>query len=242
MNILKFESQAKLNEAGAGIIAGLVQTNPRAVLGLATGGTPVGLYEELVDTFRQGMVSFKSVTTFNLDEYVGLPVDHPESYHAYMQHHLFAHVDVNPARIHIPDGNAPDLEQECIRYNTLLDDAKQIDLQLLGLGHNGHIGFNEPDHALMSGTHIVKLKEETRNANARFFNSIDEVPTHALTMGVGTILKAKMILLVVRGADKAEIVHRALTGPITTECPASLLQTHPHVVVLLDSESGRLFE
>ncbi|WP_127585229.1 glucosamine-6-phosphate deaminase [Paenibacillus koleovorans] len=240
MNILKFESQQKLNEAGAGILAGLVQTNPRVVLGLATGGTPVGIYEELVDTHRKGMVSFKSITTFNLDEYVGISTDHPESYHAYMNHHLFSHIDANPARIHIPDGNAADLKQECERYNALLDDAKQIDLQLLGLGHNGHIGFNEPDHALMSGTHVVKLKEETRSANARFFNHIDEVPTHALTMGVGTILKAKMILLVVRGADKAEIVHQALTGPITTECPASLLQTHPHVVVLLDSESGRL--
>ncbi|MEF3306486.1 glucosamine-6-phosphate deaminase [Paenibacillus sp. GYB003] len=241
MNILTFRSTEELNEAGAGIITGLVQTNPRAVLGLATGGTPVGIYEEIVKTHRKGMVSFKSATSFNLDEYVGIPEDHPESYHAYMKRHLFDHVDFAPERTHIPNGNASDLEQECARYNQLLDDAKQIDLQLLGLGHNGHIGFNEPDHALVSGTHIVKLKDETREANARFFNSIDEVPTHALTMGVGTILKAKMILLVVRGADKAEIVHRALTGPITTECPASLLQTHPHVVVLLDTESGRLF-
>ncbi|PYI57101.1 glucosamine-6-phosphate deaminase [Paenibacillus flagellatus] len=240
MNILTFRSNEELNEAGAGIITGLVQTNPRAVLGLATGGTPVGIYEEIVKTYRKGMVSFKSVTTFNLDEYVGIPEDHPESYHAYMNKHLFDHVDVSRERTHIPNGNAPELEQECARYNQLLDDAKQIDLQLLGLGHNGHIGFNEPDHALVSGTHIVELKDETRQANARFFNSIDEVPTHALTMGVGTILKAKMILLVVRGADKAEIVHRALKGPITTECPASLLQTHPHVVVLLDTESGRL--
>jgi glucosamine-6-phosphate deaminase len=242
MNILKFASQDKLNEAGAGIIAGLVQTNPRAVLGLATGGTPVGIYKDLVESHKAGMVSFKSVTTFNLDEYVGIPEDHPESYHNYMNEHLFQHIDANPDKIYIPNGNAADLEQECARYNALLDEAKQMDLQLLGLGHNGHIGFNEPDHALMSGTHIVKLKAETRSANARFFDSIDQVPTHALTMGVGTILKAKMILLVVRGADKAEIVHRALTGPITTECPASLLQTHPHVVVLLDSESGRLFE
>ncbi|RKN85536.1 glucosamine-6-phosphate deaminase [Paenibacillus ginsengarvi] len=241
MNILTFRSTDELNEAGASIITGLVQTNPRAVLGLATGGTPVGIYEEIVNTHRKGMVSFKSATSFNLDEYVGIPVDHPESYRTYMNHHLFSHVDFAPERTFIPNGNASDLEQECARYNQLLDDAKQIDLQLLGLGHNGHIGFNEPDHALVSGTHIVKLKDETREANARFFDSIDEVPTHALTMGVGTILKAKMILLVVRGADKAEIVHRALNGPITTECPASLLQTHPHVVVLLDTESGRLF-
>lgn len=240
MNILKFDSTEKLNEAGAGIITGLVQTNPRAVLGLATGGTPVGIYEEIVKSYRQGMVSFKSAASFNLDEYVGIPEDHPESYHAYMNHHVFSHVDFSKERTHIPNGNAADLEQECARYNQLLEDAKQIDLQLLGLGHNGHIGFNEPDHALVGGTHIVKLKDETRQANARFFDSIDEVPTHALTMGVGTILKAKMILLVVRGADKAEIVKKALTGPITTECPASLLQTHPHVVVLLDNESGRL--
>ncbi|MDF2726121.1 MAG: glucosamine-6-phosphate isomerase [Paenibacillus sp.] len=242
MNILTFDSTDKLNEAGAGIITGLVQTNPRAVLGLATGGTPVGIYEEIVKSHRQGMVSFRSATSFNLDEYVALPTDHPESYHAYMNHHLFAHVDFSKERTHIPDGNASDLEQECARYNHLLEAAKQIDLQLLGLGHNGHIGFNEPDHALVSGTHIVKLKDATRQANARFFDSIDEVPTHALTMGVGTILKAKMILLVVRGADKAEIVRQALQGPITTECPASLLQTHPHVVVLLDRESGRLLQ
>lgn len=240
MNILTFRTNEELNEAGAGIINGLVQTNPKAVLGLATGGTPVGIYEEIVRSYRKGLVSYRSVTTFNLDEYVGLPEDHPESYHAYMQHHLFSHIDVAKERIFIPNGNAPDLEQECARYNHLLEEVKQIDLQLLGIGHNGHIGFNEPDHALASGTHIVELKEETRQANARFFDSIDQVPTHALTMGVGAILKARMILLVVRGADKAEIVQKALTGPITTDCPASLLQTHPHVVVLLDQEAGRL--
>jgi len=241
MNILKFRSDEELNEAGASIITGLVQTNPKAVLGLATGGTPVGIYRRIVETYRKGMVSFKSVTTFNLDEYVGIPKDHPESYHSYMKRHLFDHVDLQPENTHIPDGNAPDLEAECARYDRLLEKAGRIDLQLLGIGHNGHIGFNEPGGALCGGTHVVRLREETRQANARFFNSIDEVPTHALTMGVGTILKAKMILLVVRGADKAEIVHRALTGPITTECPASLLQTHANVVVLLDSESGRLF-
>lgn len=241
MNVLTFKTNAELNEAGAGIISGLIHTNPRAVLGLATGSTPIGIYEELVKAHRKGMVSFKQATTFNLDEYVGLPIDHAESYHSYMREHLFQHIDLPEAQSHIPDGNAPDLEAECERYNKLLEDAKQIDLQLLGLGHNGHIGFNEPDHALNSGTHVVELKETTRKANARFFNSLDEVPTHALTMGVGTILKAKTILLVVRGADKAEIVHRALTGPIQTEIPASLLQTHPNLVVLLDSEAGRLF-
>lgn len=241
MNVLTFKTNQELNEAGAGIISGLLQTNPRAVLGLATGGTPVGIYEELVRSYQKGMISFKQATTFNLDEYVGLPEDHPESYHNYMNHHLFRHIDLPRERAHIPNGNAPDLKAECARYNQLLEEAKQIDLQLLGIGHNGHIGFNEPDHALISGTHVVSLREETRKANARYFPSIDDVPTHALTMGVGTILKAKTILLVVRGADKAEVVHKALTGPIQTEIPASLLQTHPNLVVLLDAEAGRLF-
>lgn len=241
MNILHFKSQDELNEAGAGIITGLVQTKPDAVLGLATGGTPVGIYEELVKTYKRGVVSFRNVTSFNLDEYVGLPVTHPESYYSYMDQHLFKHIDLPQEQRHLPDGNAPDPKEECKRYDALLAKSKQIDLQLLGIGHNGHIGFNEPDHALMSGTHLVELKPVTREANARFFPSLDDVPTHAITMGMATILKAKMILLVVRGADKAEIIHKALTGPIATEVPASLLQTHPHLVVLLDSEAGRYF-
>lgn len=234
MNILTFDSDDKLNEAGAGIITGVVQTNRRAVLGLATGGTPVGLYQHIVSDFKRGMFSFKNVTTFNLDEYIGLPASHPESYHSYMRQHLFDHIDIPLAQANVPNGNAPDPVAECARYDAMIEDADQIDLQLLGLGHNGHIGFNEPAHALIRATHVVDLAEETRQANARFFDSIDEVPTHAITMGVGTILKAKMILLVVKGADKADIVQRALQGPITTDCPASLLQTHSHLVVLLD--------
>lgn len=241
MIIHKLHSEQELNESGAGMITGLVLTKPDAVLGLATGGTPVGIYEELVKFCKKGRVSFKRVTTFNLDEYVGLPEDHPESYHTYMKRHLFDHIDIPQEQAHIPNGNASDPEEECRLYNKLLEAAKQIDLQILGLGHNGHIGFNEPDHSLISGTHLVHLKKETREANARFFDSIEDVPSQALTMGVGTILKAKTILLVVRGADKAEIVHRALTGPITTELPASLLQTHPNLVVLLDEAAGRLF-
>lgn len=241
MNILTFRTNDELNIAGASIITSLVQTNPRAVLGLATGSSPIGIYEEIINTFRKDMVSFRQVTTFNLDEYVGLPKDHQESYHSFMNRQLFSHIDLPASQANIPDGNAADLAAECERYNRLLEDAKQIDLQILGIGNNGHIGFNEPSHSLISGTHIVELKEETREANARFFNSIDEVPTHALTMGVGAILKAKTILLVVRGEGKAEIVHRALTGPITTECPASLLQTHSNVVVLLDAQAGKYF-
>lgn len=239
MNIHIFKTNEQVNAAGAELIISLIRQQPHAVLGAATGSTPIGIYEQLVSSYRSGLVSFRGVTTFNLDEYVGLPHEHPESYHSYMKRHLFGHIDIEPQHTHIPNGMADDLEAECARYDQLLARAKQIDLQILGLGHNGHIGFNEPATSLVSGTHIVPLKEETRQANARFFPSIDDVPTHALTMGVGSILKAKSILLVVRGADKADIVQQALTGPITTECPASLLQTHPSVIVLLDSEAGR---
>lgn len=238
MNILTFETNEELNKVGANIIASLVQTNPYAVLGLATGSTPIGIYQELIRTYQNGHVSFKHVTSFNLDEYVGLPDGHPESYRTFMNNQLFNHIDIPMEQTHVPNGNAADLAAEGARYDEMMATKKQIDLQILGLGHNGHIGFNEPDHALNSGTHLVQLKESTREANARFFNSIDEVPTQAITMGVGTILKAKMIMLVVRGRDKAAIVKRALQGPITTDCPASLLQTHSNVVVLLDKEAA----
>lgn len=239
MNILVFDTEEKWSEAAAGIIIGTIQTNPRAVLGLATGGTPVAIYRRIVRDFQRGLVSFRRVTTFNLDEYVGLPAEHPESYRSYMKRHLFDHVDLPPSQAHIPDGNAPDLEAECRRYDGKIEAAGPIDLLLLGLGHNGHIGFNEPAPFLIAGTHVAELSEETRRANARFFGRPEDVPKRAITMGVGTILKARTILLAVKGADKAEIVRRALTGPITTECPASLLQTHPRVIVLLDREAGR---
>lgn len=238
MNIHIFRSQDELNKAGAGLISGLVLANPRAVLGLATGGTPVGIYRELVECHRQGLVSFAKATVFNLDEYVGLPHGHSGSYYRFMQQHLLGKVDIPPGQCHIPDGMAADLERECQRYDRLLEAAGRFDLQLLGIGHNGHIGFNEPDGQLERGTHVVQLKEQTRAANARFFDKPEEVPSQAITMGIGTILQARMILLVVRGRDKADIVKRALQGPITTECPASLLQTHPHVVVLADTEAG----
>lgn len=242
MNILKFRSTAELHEAGAGIITSLVQTKPNAVLGLATGSTPIGLYQEMISSYRRGLVSYKQVTTFNLDEYVGLKPDHPQSYASYMQEQLFGHIDIDSDRTYIPNGAAADPEAECVRYDELLAASGRIDLQLLGLGHNGHIGFNEPDRSLTRGTHLVQLREQTREANARFFESMEDVPTQAITMGVGSILHAETVMLVVKGADKADIVHRALTGDITTDCPASLLQTHPKLVVLLDTEAGRHFQ
>jgi len=233
-----FANQEQLHEAAAQTIIELLRQKPDAVLGLATGGTPVGIYEALAAAVRRGEVSFARATTFNLDEYVGLPPGHPESYRFYMEQHLFRHIDIPPEQTHIPDGNAPELERECERYERLLETAGRIDLMLLGLGHNGHIGFNEPGRVLHGRTHVAVLHPQTRKANARFFRTPEEVPTRAITMGLGSILKARTILLVVKGADKADIVHRALTGPLTTECPASLLQLHPHLVVMLDEEAA----
>ncbi|OUM96614.1 MAG: glucosamine-6-phosphate deaminase [Thermobacillus sp. ZCTH02-B1] len=238
MKLNIFANQEQLHEAAAQTIIELLRQKPDAVLGLATGGTPVGIYEALAAAVRRGEVSFARATTFNLDEYVGLPPGHPETYRFYMEQHLFRHIDIPPEQTHIPDGNAPELERECERYERLLETAGRIDLMLLGLGHNGHIGFNEPGRVLHSRTHVAVLHPQTRKANARFFRTPEEVPTRAITMGLGSILKARTILLVVKGADKADIVHRALTGPLTTECPASLLQLHPHLVVMLDEEAA----
>ncbi|WP_339790493.1 glucosamine-6-phosphate deaminase [Paenibacillus sp. FSL R7-0313] len=240
MNIRIFENEEDLNATGAGLIASLLQTKPRAVLGLATGSSPVGIYKQLITLYQKGLVSFSQASSFNLDEYVGLPTEHHESYRSFMNEQLFKHIDIDIARTQVPDGQAADLEQECNSYEQRLDDRGPVDLQLLGIGHNGHIGFNEPGTELTGRTHVVDLKDETRKANARFFDSIDEVPAQAITMGVGTILKAKQILLIARGEEKAEIIREAFMGPITTACPASLLQCHPNVVVLLDRAAGRL--
>lgn len=237
INIIKVNSEQQFNETGAGIIASLLQSNPRAILGLATGGTPVGVYQKLVELYRQGVVSFKHASSYNLDEYVGLPENHSESYRRFMDEKLFSQVDIQIENTHVPSGNSEHAAEE---YTRLLEKAGQIDLQLLGLGHNGHIGFNEPGENLHGPTHIVELDELTRQANARYFPSVEDVPTHAVTMGIGTILQAKQILLMAKGADKAEIVAKALKGPITTQCPASLLQTHANVVVVVDQAAGGL--
>jgi glucosamine-6-phosphate deaminase len=239
MRIIIHQNADQFNKAASLLIAGLLQLKPAAVLGLATGSTPVGMYRELATLYQQNLVSFHESTTFNLDEYVGMPKQHPQSYFHYMSQHLFNHVDLRQENIHIPNGEASDLKAECERYDRLLNKEGQIDLQILGMGHNGHIGFNEPNDVLISGTHVVSLHENTRQANARFFTSVDHVPTQAITMGISPIMQAKSILLLVRGKDKAAIVSRALTAPISTECPASFLQTHPSLIVMLDSEAGR---
>jgi len=238
MTIHIFDNEELVDEAASGLIRGLLTRNPRAVLGLATGSTPVGIYRRLIRDHEAGLISFRHATTFNLDEYVGLPADHPASYHSFMREQLFDRVDLPPDASHLPNGAAADLEEECRRYEALLEAKGPIDLQILGIGNNGHIAFNEPAPELASGVHVVELAEATRQANARFFDRPEDVPKRAVTMGVGNILKARTILLVAKGRSKAEAVRRALKGPVTTACPASLLQLHPRVVVMLDREAG----
>jgi glucosamine-6-phosphate deaminase len=241
MKLITCQSDKEFNETAASFVIRLLNERPDAVLGFATGSTPQDVYSHLAEAFYLGRVSFRQAAAFNLDEYVGLPAKHPQSYSFYMQQNLYRHIDIHAERVHIPDGSAPDPLLECERYNRLLEQTGQIDLQLLGLGHNGHIGFNEPADELHGRTHLVDLHPESRKANSRYFDSLSEVPKQAITMGVASILQAKTVLLMVRGADKAGILHRALHGPITTQCPASLLQTHPNLIVQLDSEAGRLY-
>ena len=239
MNIFKFQNEEDFIQTGANLIVSLLQSNSKAVLGLATGSSPVGVYARVVEMHKKGLVSFSKASSYNLDEYVGLPVDHPQSYRSFMNEHLFNHVDIDLSRTHVPNGNAADLEAECLAYDKMLEENGPVDLQILGIGSNGHIGFNEPDASLSSGTHVVDLLEETLEANARFFPTLAEVPRQAVTMGIASILKAKQIVLLVRGEEKAEAVKQAIEGPITTQCPASLLQSHPNVVVLLDKGAGK---
>lgn len=239
MNILKFNSDEDFVQTGANLIASLLQSNPKAVLGLATGSSPVGVYARLVEMHRKGLVSFAKASSYNLDEYVGLPVDHPQSYRSFMNEHLFNHIDIDLARTHVPDGNASDPDAECAAYDRMLEENGPVDLQILGIGSNGHIGFNEPDTSLTSGTHVVNLLDETREANARFFDKLGDVPRQAVTMGIGSILKARQIVLLVRGQEKAEAIRNAVLGPITTQCPASLLQCHPNVIILVDEGAGK---
>lgn len=239
MNIFKLNNNEDFVQTGANLIVSLLQSNPKSVLGLATGSSPVGVYARVVDMYQKGLVSFSKASTYNLDEYVGLPADHPQSYRSFMNEHLFQHIDIPLSRTHVPNGNAEDLEAECLAYDKMLEDNGPVDLQILGIGSNGHIGFNEPDASLSSGTHVVDLLDETIQANARFFPSQAEVPRQAITMGIASILKAKQIVLLVRGEEKADALKNALEGPITTQCPASLLQSHPNVVVLLDEGAGK---
>lgn len=234
MKIYKAKDYKEMSRKAANIISAQVIMKPNCVLGLATGSTPIGTYDQLVEWYNKGDLDFSEVTTVNLDEYKGLPRTNDQSYYYFMHQHLFDRVNIDPERTNVPNGMEPDAEKECGRYEELIRSLGGVDLQLLGLGHNGHIGFNEPGEAFEKETHCVDLTESTIEANKRFFASADDVPKQAYTMGIKTIMQAKKILIVVNGENKADIVERAFFGPVTPEVPASILQLHNDVTLVGD--------
>ena len=234
--IITVKNYDEMSERAFEVVKELVDAKPNCVLGLATGSSPIGLYERMVEDHKENGTSYQEVTTFNLDEYCGLPRSHPESYYSFMNKNLFSGIDICSANIHIPE-DGDDKEAKCKEYDKLMEDF-EIDLQVLGIGSNGHIGFNEPGASFDSNTNLVTLKESTRQDNARFFDSIDEVPTQAITMGIATIMKAKKILIIASGENKADAVSKMINGPITTDMPASVLQNHDDVVVIIDEKAA----
>ena len=240
MKIYKTKDYDSMSLKAASIIASQVVLKPDCVLGLATGSSPIGLYKELIARCEKGELDFSAVKTVNLDEYVGLPGDHDQSYRYFMNNNLFNHINIDKANTNVPNGLAEDVDAECERYNNVINTLGPIDIQVLGMGHNGHIGFNEPDDHFPLETHKVDLAQSTIDANARFFASADEVPRQALTMGIKTIMQAKKVLVVVSGKDKAEIVKKAFTGPVTPEVPASILQMHSDVILVADEAAASL--
>lgn len=234
MNIIRAKDYQDMSRKAANIISAQIIMKPDCVLGLATGSTPVGTYRQLIEWYEKGDLDFSRVSTVNLDEYRGLTHIDPQSYYYFMQENLFDHVNIDKAATHVPDGTNPDAADACAKHEQIIKSLGGIDLQLLGLGNNGHIGFNEPGAAFEKEIHLVDLAESTIRANARFFASIDEVPKQAYTMGIRTIMQAKKILVVVSGEGKADIVSRAFFGPVTPEVPASILQMHPDVTVVCD--------
>lgn len=234
MKIYKVRDYEEMSRKAAAVIAAQIIAKPDSVLGLATGSTPIGTYKNLVAAYNAGDLDFSQIKSANLDEYRGLTKDNDQSYYYFMNDNFFNHINIDKANTNVPNGMEPDAEKECARYEELIASLGGVDLQLLGLGHNGHIGFNEPAPQFDKVTHCVDLQESTIEANKRFFASADDVPRQAYTMGIGTIMSAKKIVVVVSGEDKAEIVNRAFFGPVTPEVPASILQMHPDVTVVCD--------
>ena len=234
MRIIKTKSYEEMSKKAANIIASVVTLKPDCMLGLATGSTPVGTYAQLVEWYKKGDLDFSELKTVNLDEYKGLERSNEQSYFYFMCEHLFNKVNIDLSNVNIPDGTEPDAETECARYEAKIKELGGVDLQLLGIGHNGHIGFNEPNAQFDRRTHCVNLTQSTIDANKRFFASEDEVPRQAYTMGIKTIMQASKILMVVSGEDKAEIIEKAFVGPITPEVPASVLQLHNDVILVGD--------
>lgn len=239
MQVIITENYEEMSKKAAELIIGIVKNNPNAILGLATGSSPIGTYQNMIKDHKENGTSYKAVRTVNLDEYVGLTADHDQSYAYFMRSNLFDHIDIDLKNTNLPCGSAPDTKAECDRYNALLATMQQ-DVQVLGLGSNGHIGFNEPGTPLSSVTHLVDLTENTIKDNSRLFASIDEVPKQALSMGIKNIMQAKSIVMVVSGKNKAKAVKGMIQGEITTDLPASILQLHPCVTVICDKDAASL--
>ncbi|KAA0548409.1 glucosamine-6-phosphate deaminase [Bacillus sp. BGMRC 2118] len=237
MKVIQVKNYDELSQTAAAYIINIVKKTPDVTLGLPTGGTPKGTYQVLIDDHKKNQTTYHNVKSINLDEYVGLAPANPNSYRYYMNEHFFRHVDINPVNTHLPDGTALDIHKECYRYDTLISQLGGIDLQILGIGTNGHIGFNEPGTSFKSKTHIVKLAESTRVANARYFQSIEDVPTEAITMGIATILESKEILLLAHGDEKADAMDQLIHGGISRIFPASALKNHSNCTIIADEKA-----
>ncbi len=237
MKWIQVKNYTEMSQLAARIMTEKIAEKPNATLGLATGGTPEQMYRWLREYSAERQLSFRDVQTFNLDEYIGLGREHPNSYYQYMRTHLFAHIDLPEAHAHLPNGLAADVNAECLRYEALIEQAGGIDLQLLGVGKNGHIGFNEPGTPFTSRTHLVQLTESTRAANACYFSSLEAVPTHAITMGIATITKSKEILLLASGREKANVLAELMRGEVTEELPASVLLNHANATIIADEDA-----
>lgn len=240
MNVLIYESEEQIGIAAGNYMCGQVLQKPNSVLGLATGSTPLKPYSQMIELYKKGVVDFSKVTTFNLDEYVNLDVNDKNSYHSFMHENLFDHINIPEENINFLDGNAEDPEEECRRYEEKIKATGGIDIQLLGIGSNGHIAFNEPADCFQRWSHVVTLKESTVKDNSRFFKSIDEVPTQAVTMGIGSIMQAKKILIIAIGENKAKAIKQLIDGNVTPMCPASVLQFHTDVTLMLDKAAASL--
>jgi len=235
MQIIKCENYEEMSQIASNFLIDKIKHHPKSVLGLATGSTPLRIYEKLIESYEQKEISFKDVITFNLDEYMGIDCNHPQSYYQYMFKHLFSKIDIKQENIHIPKNNK-NIIHNIYEYNQLLD-KHQIDIQILGIGSNGHIGFNEPYSSFNNKTFIVDLDEQTRKDNQRFFNHIDEVPKQAITMGIKSIMKSKQILLLASGKNKAHAIKRLIDGQVNEFFPASILKLHDNVIVIVDKEA-----
>ena len=240
LEIIKADNYEEMSRIAAEKVIEKIKEKPNAVLGLATGSTPEGLYKLLIEDHKKHYTSYRYVKTVNLDEYVGLDKDDKNSYFTFMREKLFNHIDVNLDNTNVPDGTAANMEEEAIRYEKYIHEIGGVDLQILGIGHNGHIGFNEPGTSFKSTTHLIKLAERTREANARYFNSMDEVPTEAITMGIQSIMDSKEIILLVSGASKAEALKNLVYGEITEDFPASVLRLHNKVTIIADQDALQL--